>query len=279
LKPAQLDKIKQKMLQGRTATNDTDMLDYLMIALTQKRFKLLYQPVVHIKGSNHKGYEVLSRMLDGDGVEIMPEAFIRVANLNGIGEKLDKLIIGMALDSLETAKKSGSLIINIANNTLMSRTFLPWLQKQLEKRQIPPGLFAIAISETDINNNEGHAVDFCHGLSAAGLKFVISHFGCNADPFNVLAEIKPDLVKLDSSLLKDINKRSTQRSAVQTLVANLHSKGLLVVAPQVEALATLPVLWDLGIDYVQGYCLQAPSQEMNYNFLVEEEITLSAGRI
>jgi EAL domain-containing protein (putative c-di-GMP-specific phosphodiesterase class I) len=54
---------------------------------------------------------------------------------------------------------------------------------------------------------------------------------------------------------------------------------LLVVAPQVEALATLPVLWDLGIDYVQGYCLQAPSQEMNYNFLVEEEITLSAGRI
>ncbi len=280
LKLSKLDKIKQLMLKGKPeTTSDSDLLEYLMMAITQKRFKLLYQPVVHIKGANHKGYEVLTRMLDGDGMEILPEAFIRVANQNGIGEKLDKLIITMALESLELSTQAGPLIINVANNTLMSRTFLPWLNKKLAKLKIPPDLFAIAISETDIHNNEGHVIDFCHGLNAAGWKFVISHFGCSLDPYAVLAEIKPDLVKLDTSLLKDIGTRPMQRTTLQTLVTNLHNRGLLVVAPQVESLAILPILWDTGIDYVQGYFLQAPSQEMNYNFVVEEEITLSAGRI
>ncbi len=279
LKPAQLDKIRQKILKGKPAASDSEMLEYLMIALTQERFKLLYQPVVHIKGSNHKGYEVLSRMLDGDGNEILPEAFIRVANQKGIGEKVDKAIITMALESLQLAAKTGPLIINVSSNTLMSRTFLPWLSRQFDKRKIPHDLVALAMSETDIHNHQSHAVDFCHGLNAIGLKFVISHFGGIADPFVLLAEIKPDLIKLDASLLKDIAKRSAQRSTVQSLVSNLHGRGFLVVAPQVESLATLPILWDAGIDYVQGYCLQAPSHEMNYNFLVEEEITLSAGRI
>lgn len=279
LKPAQLDKIKQNMMKGRPDISNADLLEYLMIAITQKRFKLLYQPIVHIKGSNHKGYEVLSRMLDGDGNEILPEAFIRLANQNGIGEKLDKLIITMVMDAHEKSAKSGPLIINISNNTLMSRTFLPWLHKQLEKRKIPAGLFAIAVSETEIHNNEGHAIDFCSGLSAAGVKLVISHFGCTLDPYTILDQIKPDLIKLDTSLLKEISKRATQRTTVQTTVGNLHTRGLLVVAPQVESLAILPILWDIGIDYVQGYALQAPSHEMNYNFLVEEEITLSAGRI
>jgi EAL domain-containing protein (putative c-di-GMP-specific phosphodiesterase class I) len=218
-------------------------------------------------------------MLDGDGNEILPEAFIRAANQHGIGEKLDKVIITMVLESLEMSTKTVPLIINVSNNTLMSRTFLPWLNKQLEKRKIPADLLAIAISEIDIHNNEGHVIDFCHGLNAAGLKIVISHFGCSHDPYAVLAQINPALVTLDTSLLQDIGKRSMQKTTVQTLVTNLHNRGLLVVAPRVESLAILPILWDTGIDYVQGYYLQAPSQEMNYNFLVEEEITLSAGRI
>ncbi|MES2625319.1 MAG: EAL domain-containing protein [Pseudomonadota bacterium] len=280
LKSTQLEKIKQSMIKNKPeSVSNADMLEYLMIALTQKRFKLLYQPVVHIKGVNHKGYEVLTRMLNSEGTEILPEAFIRVANQNGIGEKLDKLIISMAIDALDKSKQAVPLIINVSNNALTSRTFLPWLIKQLEKKAIAADLFTFAISESDIHNNESHAIDFCHGLNAAGLKFEISHFGCSLDPYAVLAEIKPHLVKLDSSLLKDISKRSMQRTTVQTLVTNLHNREILVIAPQVESLATLPILWDTGIDYVQGYCLQAPSHEMNYNFLVEEEITLSAGRI
>jgi multidomain signaling protein FimX len=51
---------------------------------------------------------------------------------------------------------------------------------------------------------------------------------------------------------------------------------LLVVAPQVEDMDVLPVLWQTGADYVQGYCLQRPSDAMNYEFVQVEEITLPA---
>jgi EAL domain-containing protein (putative c-di-GMP-specific phosphodiesterase class I)/GGDEF domain-containing protein len=288
LKPAQFDKIRQNMMQGKPAPiSNTELLEHLMSALTQKRFKLLYQPVVHIKGSNHQGYEVLSRMLDENDKEILPETFLRVANQHGIGEELDKLIITLAMDALEQSPKTWPLIINITSDTLMSHTFLPWLEKQFENRKISADAFAIALAETDIHHNEKQAIEFCRSLALAGLKLVISRFGCTLDPYAILTGIKPDLIKLDSSLLKDIAKRPLQRTKVQTLINNLrnnlhnnlHNNGTLVVAPQVETLSALPVLWDIGLDYVQGYALAAPSHEMNYNFLVEEEITLSAGRI
>ena len=104
----------------------------------------------------------------------------------------------------------------------------------------------------------------------------ISNFGCALEPFALLDQLKPALVTLDETIVRDLIYSSHQKANVQSLVLTLHARGVHVVTPRVEDMAVLPVLWEIGVDYAQGYCLQAPSHEMNYEFVEDEEITLSA---
>lgn len=254
------------------------MLDYLKAALLNRRFKLLFQPLVSINGEGYKCYEVLTRMLDRDGNEIAPGAFLPLANLNGVGEEIDRLVIGMALDSMKDSRAAERLLINITSNSLMSRTFLPWLSAKLREGRIASDLLILQISEVDIHGNPVQAREFCHGLRQLNAGIAISHFGCALEPFAVLAELQPVLVKLDETLVRDIIYSPQQIQNVQDTIRQLHDRGLLVIAPQVEDMDVLPVLWQTGADYVQGYCLQRPSDEMNYEFVHVEEITLSAAQ-
>jgi EAL domain-containing protein (putative c-di-GMP-specific phosphodiesterase class I) len=216
-------------------------------------------------------------MLDRDGNEVSPAAFLPLANLNGIGEEIDRLIIGLALDSMKDSSTE-RLIINITSNSLMSRTFLPWLSDKLRSGRIASDLLVLQISEVDIHGNPAQALAFCRGLQQLNAGMAICHFGCALDPFAVLDELTPTLVKLDETLVRDIIYSPQQIESVRIQIGRLHERGLLVIAPQVEDMDVLPVLWQTGADYVQGYCLQRPSDEMNYEFVHVEEITLSAAQ-
>jgi multidomain signaling protein FimX len=254
-----------------------DMISYLSLALKQNRFKLLFQPLVNLKGNGSDGYEVLTRMLDSDGNDIPPNSFIPLANLNGMGEEIDKTVLQLAMDQLQEKQQSPhKFIITITNNSLVSPTFLPWLSEQLQQRRINADLLVFQISEIDICNSLDHAAEFCAGLDELGIQKTVCHFGCVINPLEYLDTIQANYVKLDRTIIRDIAYSSHQKSSVQDLIKSLHDKGFMVVAPQIEDVDLLPLLWEIGADFVQGYCLQGPSQEMNYEFIQNQEITLNA---
>jgi EAL domain-containing protein (putative c-di-GMP-specific phosphodiesterase class I) len=132
------------------------------------------------------------------------------------------------------------------------------------------------LSEIDFHANIASAYDFCQNAVELGLRIAISHFGTAVDAFSILGRVRPGFVTLDESVVRDIVYSNQQKLSVQQLITSLHANGTLVGAPQVEDMDVLPVLWGVGADFVQGYCLQAPTKDMNYAFVQEEEITLSA---
>lgn len=266
----------QQELVESTAPNAGEMLDYLALALSEKRFTLYYQPIVHIKGGSNHGYEVLIRMLDKEGNELRPGAFLPLAILNGMGESIDRLVVSLVISSAATAANNDSLILNITSNTLTSRTFLPWLNEQLMQRRFPAHRLVLELSEIDFHANIDSAYQFCRAAAQLGLKIAISHFGTAIDAFTILESVKPSFVTLDESVVRDIVYSTQQKLNVQSLIESLHARGMSVAAPQVEDMDVLPILWGVGADFVQGYCLQAPTKDMNYAFVQEEEITLSA---
>ena len=266
----------QPELVEAAAPNAGEMLDYLALALSEKRFTLYYQPIVHIKGGSNHGYEVLIRMIDKEGNELRPGAFLPLAILNGMGESIDRLVASLVVSARETAANDDSLILNITSNTLTSRTFLPWLNDQLMQRRFPSHRLVLDLSEIDFHANLDSASQFCRNANQLGLKIAISHFGTAIDPFAIFSSVKPSFVKLDESVVRDIVYSTQQKLNVQSLIESLHARGMLVAAPQVEDMDVLPILWGVGADFVQGYCLQAPTRDMNYAFVQEEEITLSA---
>lgn len=253
-----------------------DMVEYLKTALVQRRFKPVFQPIVGISGNNQRFYEMLIRMLDKDGNEIMPGAFLPLANINGLGEQVDRLVISMALETLQASDEVQQLAVNITDNTLLSHTFLPWLSEQLRTSRIQAERLLIDLSEIAVHAQYESAREFCAGLEVLGVKLTISHFGCALNAFALLDTLHPEYVTLDETVVRDLVYSSHQKTHVQGLVKALHARNLQVVTPRVEEMAVLPVLWEIGVDFVQGYSVQAPSHEMNYEFVQDEEITLTA---
>ncbi|MDT8398668.1 MAG: EAL domain-containing protein [Pseudomonadales bacterium] len=250
---------------------------YLQKALDAGLFTLLFQPIVSLNDRGPHGYEVLSRMLDTEGNEIRPEVFLPAANLMGLGEKLDRVIIAQVLTLLKNNKDPDlTLIVNITSNSLVSKTFLPWLSEELQKARVSTDLLVCQFSEINLYHSPEHVITFCQGLDELNIKKSIGHFGSALSPFEHLPGIRPAFLKLDENLFRDILYSPQQKDNVRSLIEQLHEYELKVVAPRVEDMDVVPVLWELGVDFVQGYCLQGPTQEMDYEFFHEQEITLAA---
>ena len=276
LVPTAIESGQQTRMVEATTPNAGDMLDYLTLALAERRFTLYFQPIVHIRGGGNHGYEVLIRMLDREGNEIRPGGFLPLAILNGMGEAIDRMVASLVISSVTIATNNDTLVVNITSNTLASPTFLPWLSEQLAQHRFPAGRLMLDLSEIDFHANIASAYDFCQNAVELGLRIAISHFGTAVDAFSILGRVRPGFVTLDESVVRDIVYSNQQKLSVQQLITALHANGTLVGAPQVEDMDVLPVLWGVGADFVQGYCLQAPTKDMNYAFVQEEEITLSA---
>ena len=75
-----------------------------------------------------------------------------------------------------------------------------------------------------------------------------------------------DYVKIDGSFTEEIQKNDEAKEQVKEMVQSLQTSGKLTIIPLVENASILATLWQAGVNYIQGYYLQAPVPEMNYDF-------------
>ena len=121
-----------------------------------------------------------------------------------------------------------------------------------------------------------HVVKFCSQLDELNIKLSVTHFGCTLNPFQYLAKLPAYFVKLDKSLLNDLDFDDQQQERLEAIVSGLHAKGIRVIAPMIDKIKILPLVWQAEVNFVQGNCLREPSDKMDFNFVEDEEITLDS---
>src|SRR5699024_10500267 len=94
----------------------------------------------------------------------------------------------------------------------------------------------------------------------------IGQFASTLDPFSTLKHIDTDFVKMDSSFTEEIQKSDEAREQLKEIIKSLQNAGKLTIMPRVESASVLATLWQAGVNYIQGYYLQAPAPEMSYDF-------------
>lgn len=241
-------------------------------AIDKGLFKLLFQPVIDLRGGSGELYEAFLRMVDEDGKEVSPNDFLGAASQQELSEKIDRWVILQSIKLLSDHRANGhdtKLIINITGESLKDQTLLPWLSVALKAARMPSDAIVFQFSESDATTYLKQAKDFTRGLKELHCKVSISRFGCALNPFNTLKHLEVDYLKVDGSFMKDIGSDES-REALKEMVAAAHAQGKLTIAPFVESAAILSTLWQIGVNYIQGYYLQAPAEQMNYDFSSDE---------
>ncbi|BAN50929.1 EAL domain-containing protein [Metapseudomonas resinovorans] len=255
------------------AANRGNLVAMVQQALENNSFRLLFQPIISLRGDSFEHYEVLLRLLSPQGEEVPPADFLDAARDAGLAEKIDRWVILNSIKLLAEHRTKGHntrLFVHLSSSSLQDQTLLPWLSVALKAARLPSDALIFQFSEPDAIAYLKQAKLLTQGLAELHCQVALSQFGCALTPFNTLKHLSIDFVKVDGSFTQDLSRPENQ-DALKTLLASLHAQAKLTIVPFVETASVLATLWQAGVNYIQGYYLQGPSQAMDYDFSSEDE--------
>lgn len=242
-------------------------------ALDDNKFKLLFQPIISLRGESEEHYEAFVRMLDAQGEEVSPYDFLPPSGPSQVANKIDKWVILQTVKHLSEHRSQGHdtrLFINLCGETLQDQAFTSWLNVALKAAKLPGDSLIFQLSESNAITYMKQAKEFEKGLRSLQCKFSINQFGRALDPFNLFKHLSPDYVKLEGSFTQGLQKGNEEKENVKEMIQTLQSMDKMTIVPLVESAALLSTLWQAGVNYIQGYYLQAPTTEMNYDFTEDD---------
>ena len=257
-----------------TAAPETkqDISRMVQNALDAGKFKVLFQPILSLRGSNKEHYEVLMRMVDDEGNEISPTEFLTTAAKIGATTKLDRWVIMESIKLLTEHRSKGhdtQLIINLCRESMLDATLQPWLSVAFKAAKLPFSSIIFQLNEIDINDHLNVASKFTKDITSLGCQFSVNRFGCALNPFNALKSIDASYIKIDGSFTEELQKNGEDTTSLNEIVSELHKLDKITIVPFVENASVLSKLWQSGVHYIQGYYLQEPADKMDYDFDME----------
>jgi diguanylate cyclase (GGDEF)-like protein len=248
------------------ADNDTRVQAYDQIwvrhikaALMENRFRLNQQPVAALGGEQLKMFDVAIRMLDSQGKEVLPSEFLPAAARNDLLKNIDRWVIGASL-SFAAKRKPDLLFVRLSRDSALDTSLLPWLELQLKSTLADPKRLCLQITEEIAARQLPQTQQVVKGLRERGLRFAIEHFGTGRDPQNLLATLPLDYVKIDGSLMQGLAGSPALQQRVRAIVEAARARGVQTVAEHIEDANTMAVVWQLGVQYIQGYFVHAPEE-------------------
>ncbi|MHB1186655.1 EAL domain-containing protein [Thiobacillus sp.] len=234
-------------------------------ALEEGRLRLSWQEIRRTDGTVEpmRHVELLLRMVDDDGSEILPMAFIPAAERYSIMPALDSWVIGETWRACQRylaskCEQQCLFAVNLSGASLKDPAFRRMLlQKLQENPDLGPHL-CFEITETAAIGNLAVVNEFIYAMREFGCRFALDDFGSGLSSFTYLKNLKVDYLKIDGAFVRDIGSNAIDCSMVEAIHRIGHQMGLKTVAEYVESDQILAILRHIGVDYVQGNGVHCP---------------------
>jgi diguanylate cyclase (GGDEF)-like protein len=233
-------------------------------ALEEGRLRLSWQEIRRTDGSVEtvRHVELLLRMVDDDGSEILPMAFIPAAERYAIMPSLDSWVIEETLRLCQRYMSGYGghclFAVNLSGASLKDPAFRSMLLACLQANPALGPHLCFEITETAAIGNLAVVNEFIDGMREFGCSFALDDFGSGLSSFTYLKNLKVDYLKIDGAFVRDIMNNAIDRSMVEAIHRIGHQMGLKTVAEYVESDQTLALLRQIGVDYVQGNGIHSP---------------------
>ncbi|HHB95117.1 MAG TPA: bifunctional diguanylate cyclase/phosphodiesterase, partial [Campylobacterales bacterium] len=210
-----------------------------------------YQPITNLKTREIHHYEALLRIEDGDDI-LSPDQILPNLENSYFYSRISMKVIEYNIDKLLKNDKL-KISLNLSSDDLINDAILALLRKNsaLSDRML------IEILETKDANYIKLDISI-QKLKLLGYKFCIDDYGAGYSNLNHLLHLSIDYLKIDGSIIKNIDKDKKACSLIRSLNLFCKNNGIKVVAEFIENKKILEVLIDLDIEYGQGYYFDKP---------------------
>jgi diguanylate cyclase (GGDEF)-like protein/PAS domain S-box-containing protein len=245
---------------------DIQWLRQLQTALHEDGFELAVQPIIAMTGRADSGpsVEVLIRLATGHDLMTDSAEFLRPAERYQMMPQIDRWVINATLGAVSSGKiklsAKRSCAINLSSQTLGDETFLGFVVDALDRSGVLPAAICFEVTEAAILSNVQHAQRFIEVLHGIGCEFSLDDFGSGLGSFSSLKHLPIDYLKIDGAYTRNLQTDLVNQEIVSAMIKLARTMQFRIVAEQVEQQEDFDWLRDSGVDFVQGYFIEAPSK-------------------
>lgn len=242
------------------------LVDALPQALKSGELDVYFQPKVTLPTGSVYGFEALVRW-QRDGRFVPPELFVSIAEESGQVLELDRFVLRSAAQILARLNRDYGLSLSVSTNLsglhFNSLGIVNYISNVLETTDIAPHQLTLEITETVELKDWDRAQSVITAIRDTGAKISIDDFGTGYSSIGYLYSISADELKVDRSLIQDIETSDTSRFLVDAVVDMAQNLGLDVIVEGVEKESQAQAIFELGCKRAQGFLYGKPMSEQD----------------
>jgi EAL domain-containing protein (putative c-di-GMP-specific phosphodiesterase class I)/GGDEF domain-containing protein len=249
------------------------IIRYLKQGLHNGEFYIVYQPLMDLKTKKVIGMETLLRWENESVGSMLPKDFIPLAEKSNLIVKIGYFVIGETIRKLNKLRKNGHQLtssVNISLKQLEAYDFSEKIINIMNDYELPAQCLQFEITESITTSNRTNVIENIQRLTDFGIHFNIDDFGTGYSSLKQIQHLKIKGLKIDASLIHDIDEDPINLSLVKALSSMAQNIGLRLIAEGVETDEELKALEKIGFEEAQGFLFSVPLVDKDIESFIEE---------
>lgn len=238
------------------AKKNMEIIKMVKIALDNYKIVSYFQPIINNKTKVIEKYESLVRLVDETGAVLTPHSFLDISKKGSYYNKITHRVLENSFRILDHI--STEISINLSSLDIEKEETRRILYELLEKYEKDTSRVVFELLEDEDVKDFAVIKKFIKKVKKLGVKIAIDDFGAGYSNFERLLEFEPDILKIDGSLVRNIVNDDYSRNVIETIVSFAKKQKIITIAEFVENEEIFKILYDLGVDYSQGYYFGEP---------------------
>ena len=220
-------------------------------------FSMAFQPIVNVLEKQVFGYEALVRGLNNE------PAYTVLDLLNDTNRySFDQTIRVKAIQMAKQLNLQGMLSINFFPNAVYRpETCIRATLEAAAMMDFPTENLMFEVTEVEKVNDNNHLRSIFEEYKKHNFTTAIDDFGSGYAGLNLLADLQPDIIKLDMALIRNISTDKVRQSIVRSIIMTCRDLDIKVIAEGVETIEEFEFIRDQGVALFQGYYFARPEFE------------------
>ena len=229
-------------------------------AIEEERIISHFQPIINNKNKSIEKYEALVRLIDESGNIISPSFFLDVAKKSRQYALITKAVVQKSFFRFKDSQFE--LSINLSVEDILNKDTVELLRSSIKEYNLG-GRLVFEILESEGIESYDEVLHFINQMKSLGCKIAIDDFGSGYSNFEYILRLAVNYIKIDASLIKNVDKDKDAQIIVATIVGFSKKLGIKTIAESVHSKKVYEKVGELGVDYSQGYHLGEPNADLS----------------